>query len=682
MTSTDGATAPRRRPWRSLVLLLPVVLLGVFRVFPVHDSDLPWHLHEARQLLQFRRLLHPETGGFSMPGRPFVSMEWLSELGLYALQSLGGWTALSLLSGVAVVLAGALLLRVSRDEGGDGGFRDALAVTLGLCAAMLRFQPRPHLVDLVGAPLVMLLARGCFAATGAAFARRAVGLVALEVVWAQAHGSFVIVPPLCFAAGVAAATDRRSLLRALGVTGVLGLATLANPLGVGMFRNMLAHAGTDAARQIGEMAPPRLEQLLPFSLAMPLTTFLWALAALAVVDIVRTRTIRRDDAIRALLGLALASSSVRFLGLLGLLLVPWAARGLGHFGGLSARAAGLVALLLPVAAYRAVVATVPDERMGIGLNRTFLPVDAAEAMRRAGASGRVWNHYRDGGWIEWTNAPRVQVFIDGRVPPYFSEAVLAEHIASVGDPGAFARIDGRFGLRYALVARVAGLCRTLSRDPRWGAVYVDARRVLFAREGAPWRGERLQITGRCGTGMAIPVGDERVCPGCCARLTADARVMRRLTPDAVLPRAFAALAAARCERASGTRVRALVSEVLGARHVATGELLMAGDAALAVGDVALAERCADRAIALADAPDARVARARVMVAQSRYEAAVEDFAAAVEGAGPSVPWGMRLEYARALAAAGRTDEARIEAERAGREGGGAAAMEVLRAIGP
>lgn len=627
------------------------------RVHRLYDTDLPWHLHNARQVLTHGALSNPETGAFSMGQRPFLSHEWLAELGLYALHHLGGSALLCWLPAAAALAAAWWLFRLARDEAPEADVSTwVFAPLVALAAAASRFQPRPHLTDLVGVPFALWLTRAYALESRPARATRlALALAVTQLLWAQMHSSFVLVLPLFLISLTQARWSPDARPRHLALTLALGLATLSNPLGLAAFGNIGAHVDSESTRRIVEMQPGSWATLDPARS----DGALWAWAALGIVFAGATVGVRprRDDLLRAALALALAASARRFLGLAVMLNVPWL---VASVAGLQRGALWpwrLGAALLPLAAYHRFASATPMERMGVGLNPMILPTASTQAIARLGVTGNLWNDYADGGWLLWHLTPQLRILIDGRTPTYFDAEAYFLARRSAVDPAVFEALRARFDLRHALVSRDSPLCRTLRDDPAWAARYADAQRVYFVRaDAAP--GPRLDLFARCELRFAQL---SEALPPRCDAARAELATLRALTPEAEHLTLFEAITRSACGRpeAATPLLRALCAE---SRTPAL--VTEAAWVALARGELALARRCADRAEGAHPDGNWHALRGALAAREGRHAEAVAHFDRALAEYRDGAPAGLRLDYAESLLALGRRDEALAQAWRA------------------
>lgn len=212
-------------------LLAVTLLLGCF---PMGDFDVWWHLRSGQ--LIWERGTVPRTDWFTYTNaeRPWIDLYWLFQIFLAGLYRLGGVSALVLLK----ALAGVAIVWLTVLARGPGTRAWPVALTWLPAVVMLsgRLCERPELASLLFlAGFLTVLARA------AARPRLLWLLPAMQVLWVNCHGFFVL-GPLVLAAywadvlyghwRPAAASGARPPMKALGLaTGASLLACLVSPYG-------------------------------------------------------------------------------------------------------------------------------------------------------------------------------------------------------------------------------------------------------------------------------------------------------------------------------------------------------------------------------------------------------------------------------------------------------------------
>jgi len=222
------------------MIVVTAALAGaVLGLFEIANTSIGWHLATGDWILANRAFVHADPFSFTSGGTPWIDHEWLFQVAVSIVHSLGGPAALVALRAFAIATLAVLLLVV----GVRSGLSPAAALVLSLgcvAGARGRFFVRPELVTLLIVPTAVWL-----------FLRReqrlsAIWLLALAglmVVGANAHGGALVVPLLL--AGILAAEVVQMALakrwhRGMVVGGLVGIATtvgalLINPYGWHLF---------------------------------------------------------------------------------------------------------------------------------------------------------------------------------------------------------------------------------------------------------------------------------------------------------------------------------------------------------------------------------------------------------------------------------------------------------------
>ena len=186
-------TAASHVRWPAKLFSFPVMCVTlltavIFAFSPrgIAESDIWWHLRNARSLLQYHALCSVDTYTFTAAGSPWINFEWLSEVPYYFASTAG-------LKGILMVYSWSWRSSLSRfitvAASGGADCKDAAIVTLGaICLGGGSLAPRMLLFGwlcLMG----LLLILDHFKRTG-----RGLWLMPpLFALWINLHGSWVLV---------------------------------------------------------------------------------------------------------------------------------------------------------------------------------------------------------------------------------------------------------------------------------------------------------------------------------------------------------------------------------------------------------------------------------------------------------------------------------------------------------
>jgi len=433
---------------------------------------------------------------YSAAGLPWHNHEWLAQVILtLAYDGLGvfGLKLLKLLCTSAVVVA--LAAGLARTAAPLGVQRILLlAAAVG---AMAQIQFRPQLFTFAMLSVLMaILAEEIYRRRA-----RLWPLIPMFALWANLHGGFVIGVVLL---GVCSVTLGLWELLASGriarawriaaVTIGCAFATLLNPLGIGLWPNVIHSVSDPLIRKFITDWLPLTRSILDTWHQAPLDDLRYFFAVLLflgfLVSILAAPA--ADDAplvASALLMIGAAFYSSRNITLAVICLtIPFA-----HHLGLALqklprtehnrKVVRSSPLLLGVAAL--LIATAG----GVFSNRlrTWAPVPSGVVafMKLHNLHGNILNHFDWGGYLIWHGAPQSRVFVDGRSELVYPDRLLHEYIAFLyGLPGG-AKILDHYPHNFVLAKPDTRAYQIVAADPRWKLVYRDSVSALFAKAQNP-----------------------------------------------------------------------------------------------------------------------------------------------------------------------------------------------------
>lgn len=112
-------------------------------------------------------------------------------------------------------------------------------------------------------------------------------------------------------------------------------------------------------------------------------------------------------------------------------------------------------------------------------SRTIAPEAAIDFVKRANITGNVFNSQQFGGYLIWSGIP---VFIDGRLEVYGDAFVrkYAETVDLANVTKAYAVLD-EYNIAWAILSPYEPLASELARNAAWEKAYEDADAVVFVR---------------------------------------------------------------------------------------------------------------------------------------------------------------------------------------------------------
>jgi hypothetical protein len=523
-------------PW------IAVAVAFAFGLRRLDNTDTWWHLAAGRWIAMHHAVPRTDTLSFTVPDHPWTDLQWLFELAIYALFSLGGPTLVVVAA--AVACAGAVALVVANVRAAVGPAVTAALALWATAVAQERFAIRPEIVSFV---LLGAVLRVC------ATRSRLWLLPALMIVWVNCHSLFVlgVFVIACHVAGALLAqtpllpagwrepVGRDDARRMLVAGGVAILATLANPYGpAGVVFPLKLYSRISGAnpvfRSIGEFRPPFSGYFVTFSVTAYQLLFVFAVAVVVVAAAVaavapagaragersasraerrrggtrtpaptRTAALPVVDAAGLAVFVGLAAMSLlarRNMALFALGATPFVARCLAALAARSAvlaRTGTLAARGLAVALPPATVALVwfvatngfyrwnsELHEFGTGTIGTLFPVRAAAFGREVGLRGPMFNDMTSGGYFAWQAPVDGGVWMDGRLEVYDTD-FFAKYSAMLADPPRWQAAVDAAGVQTAVLFHWwpphRPLAQKLVSDPRWALVYFDDTVLMLVR---------------------------------------------------------------------------------------------------------------------------------------------------------------------------------------------------------
>jgi len=401
------------------MIVVTAALTGaVLGLFEIANTSIGWHLATGDWILVNRAFVHADPFSFTSGGAPWIDHEWLFQVGVSIVHSLGGPAVLVALRALTIATLAVLLLVISVRS----GLSPAAALVLSLAcisSARGRFFVRPELVTLVIVPTAVWL-----------FLRRGqrlsgiwlVALAGLMVVGANAHGGALVVPLLL--AGILAAEIVQMALakkwhRGTVISGFAGIATTVGALLINPYGWHLFTVPARLSRLVNLDHIPNPEWISPSPAQAPLLY-----AALAVAVLVMALRERRLSYWALLLMVStLALRHIRNIGLFFVLLPLIIAPALTTWRVLTVskeesrhdqRRANLLAVVAVIVLALS-LAMAPQPRFGMGFAEDYYPDSACSFLDAENLpTGHLYNDVRFGGYLIHRYGPERQVFQDDR----------------------------------------------------------------------------------------------------------------------------------------------------------------------------------------------------------------------------------------------------------------------------
>jgi hypothetical protein len=467
---TSLQTRLARFTFAKMLVALVLTIIGATSLTISYDSDSWWALRTGQSTWEHGIAMR-DLWSFTVRGGYWPNHSWLTQLLLYLAYLVGGLLGPILL---CATIATATWYAIYRLCGRPQGYR-ALVLLLGMTGHLVVWNIRPHLLTLLLLAVALLLIRW----------RYLFALPPIFLLWANLHGGFGLGGLALVAATFAALlVERRMLLRWVAISFASGAATLANPLGIGLWTFTLSKLATNEVSYIEEWLPPALDR--PVSYPFFILVALWAGALIFGWR----RIFRRDDPERHFwITLLLLSGIYAFLGFRSIRHTPlfivaamplilharvWQpAESVKHVNWRT----GLANLAL-------LGAVALGGIFGVGAiwqraSRTdWRPLSDETIAAVRGCQGNLYNTFDLGGPLLWF-VPERPVFVDSRTDPYPPNLLLKAVTAE--QHGAYPELFSRYDIRCALVPTRQPIYDALRADQAWIERFSDSKLAVFHR---------------------------------------------------------------------------------------------------------------------------------------------------------------------------------------------------------
>jgi hypothetical protein len=459
--AAPGQKARINLPLLVAILLIPAVLGSSQTIF--NDGDVSWHIATGQWILGHRAIPHADPFSFTWFGKPWVPIEWLSEVIYASAYRLAGYAGVAaLVTAVLMALHATVYLNASR------WIRSSLLPIVAMDFVLIpMLSARPHVLTWP------LLASWTWLILRAREQDRAPPLIAavLMAVWANLHGSFVFGLAIAAAFGLEALVESKDKPRAFRQWLVFGiacaLACLVNGNGLEGTLHPLRFTQLQMLPLIDEWKPSSPTHT-PFSfgvLAVTLGLITWKRPRLPWV---------RWLLLAAMLGLALLQVRHQaMLAIVGAMILP---QGFSRTAQ-PAAAVDLMSQRIALAGAALLVAVrliMPLEPPDNEANPWKLIAMVPPELR----SQPVLNGYTMGGPLILSG---IRPYIDGRGDMYGDEHVVGYSRIAHGDAALFADAVRRWNIRWTILPNDSKLIGLIQRSPDWRLVARDKVGVIYAR---------------------------------------------------------------------------------------------------------------------------------------------------------------------------------------------------------
>jgi hypothetical protein len=223
------------------------------------DGDTGLHIAIGNYVLDHHTVPTTDPFSFTQPNAPWLASEWGTGVVFAALNRSFGLKGVVFVCGVRIAALITVLLRSMISAGADI-FLSMMLALMASNALALHYHARPHLFTLLFLALTAWLI-----STDRVANRRSLWLLApLAAVWANLHPGFAILFAYLGAVVVGSALEwwagtgpRSAVVRYAALTSACGVATLANPFGIGLHFEVLSYLHASGMTDLlQEFQPP------------------------------------------------------------------------------------------------------------------------------------------------------------------------------------------------------------------------------------------------------------------------------------------------------------------------------------------------------------------------------------------------------------------------------------------
>jgi len=437
-----------------LVALAAAALAFAAVLFPprmLADGDIYWHIAAGRWMIDNTAVLRIDPFSLTKIGHPWQTLSWLSDV-VTALAYVGlSWSGVLLSFATATAIAaGVLAWRLSRQFGVPAL---CLVLALSFAPAAGALLARPTLLAL---PLFVVWLAGLMRARGPSLK-----LVAVMILWANLHASFMIGLMLTASFGVEAVLEHRRAWRGWSVFAALALAaSLVTPYGLDTLVDAAHRIGAENWATFGGL----VAVAVPASLALRNTSGVKPLRIAALIWL-------------GFLAYRSGPDRILFVAAAPLMVAEPLARLLRQQP-LEQRwrwwkAAAFVVVIAAIAGLRLAM---PAERG----DDTFTPATALAQVPAAVLHTPVLNERRFGGYLIFND---VRPFIDSRSTFYGEEFVGRYRRMTRPDEDFLAVSLAHYHIRWTIFATGSPVVHAMDGMKGWHRLYSDTIAVVHVRDG-------------------------------------------------------------------------------------------------------------------------------------------------------------------------------------------------------
>ena len=473
--------------FQTRTVFLLVVSIGLFAMAarPVTDPDVWWHLKTGELILQTHHIFHTDPYSFTRAGHPWVNHEWLSELLLFGVDRLAGYTGLIILFAAITALAFFLAYRCCAGP----AYLAALFTVWGAAASASIWGVRPQILSLLLTSIFLFILDRSFL-----HPRILWWLPPLTILWVNLHAGYALGIGLIALFLLGTLLDTifgfeqwpaiKSLVKQFSFILLACIAVVPlNPNGWKMYSYPWQTLSSRAMQEyIQEWASPNFHQGLYLPLLLMVLVLLASLAF-------SPKRLRPLDLLLLAVTLYGAMRSVRHIPVFALVAIPILSRLVAPFfaqspppkGGLRSNSKlafnGTIILFIILFAIVRVNSVVRSQSQAEAKN---FPTSAIQFLATHQVPAPLMNHYNWGGYFIWKLYPQYQVFVDGRADIYgddFLDRLADMYYLTNNWKEEFAATN----VCSVMLPPEAPLVAALREQSNWKTIYSDKQAIILTR---------------------------------------------------------------------------------------------------------------------------------------------------------------------------------------------------------
>jgi hypothetical protein len=474
-------------------LFFVILFLGLFlmTIGPIIDPDFWWHLRTGQLISQTHSIPRVDPFSFTYNGQPWVTQEWLSELILYELFLIGGYSLLIFI--FSMFITSAFLLAYLRSPKESRPYVTGFTLLLGSIATVPLWGVRPQMISLFLFSLFLFLLDQYRKEGDIKFI---IPLPLILLLWVNLHAAFILglVLILIYITGGLIdyiisvlhktkgpdATSLKSNLYLIAILGASLLATLINPNGLRILLYPLGSL-TTGQQVILEFFSPDFNQLQWQPLA-------WFFLAIIGAGMLSKRPISPTKLLLTLFFGYAALRTMRHIPLFIVATIPILAEQIGSIIRISSEVKIVNRLLkwtIPI--FLTCILLVVSLRFGQVIQEqprseiVNFPKDAVDWVKTNHPVGNLFNSYYWGGYIIWRLYPQYLVYIDGRAGDWGRKYIDSYNFIYSAQPGWDQALASQ-SVKLVLVEPVSRLANVLRQSSGWELVFENQNSVIFSKK--------------------------------------------------------------------------------------------------------------------------------------------------------------------------------------------------------